>query len=96
MASALRAELAELAEARSQVDRRLRESAAPGGLGAGRGRGRRGVAAPPWQRAGAQTERALEQVGTRRPLLSSVVVPADGEVMVRRGVDAQRCTTAGF
>jgi hypothetical protein len=60
MAAALRAELAELAEARSQAEARLRDYAPAQGAGRGRGAGRRGAAAPPWQRAGVHAERASE------------------------------------
>ena len=60
MAAALRAELAELAEARSQVEARLRTAHPAQFAGRGRGLVRRGAPAPTGQRPGVHAERASE------------------------------------
>ena len=73
MAAALRAELAELAEARSQVEARLRTSFThPAQAGRGRGLVRRAAPAPSGQRTSFHVERASEV----RRLASGEVVAA--------------------
>jgi hypothetical protein len=78
-AASLRAELVDLADARAQVEQRLR-ALAPAGRGTPGGR-RSGAAQPPWHRPGSYAERALPEVPTHRAraclLLLAYLHPCD-------------------